>query len=176
MLRSSLCVLLCSPTATGTAVQLGARTPPTAPRPTWASAVLPTPPRGHTDRDGCSLGTGGDGNHPREKKREQCPFADDTEWKNLAWGCCWGKRNQHNSAALGEALCSWATWPGFKFWVVWIQMEQNWVETCQSCFQRLLNLRITQAGKDVQNYWVWPFTDHPLVNYNSSSLDKIFVK
>lgn len=48
MLRSSFSVLLCSPTATGTAVQPGARTPPTAPRPTWASAA-PGPPRGHAE-------------------------------------------------------------------------------------------------------------------------------
>lgn len=61
-------MLLCSPTATGTAVQLGARTPLTAPRPTWDSAA-PPPPRGHAD-----MGTARAGSHPRKEKCEHCPL------------------------------------------------------------------------------------------------------
>lgn len=88
MLRSSFSVLLCSPTATGTAVQPGARTPPTAPRPTWASAAPPTP-RGHTDRgwrDGWRdvPQHSRAGAHPRDKEHEQHPLLMAQDGNNLA--------------------------------------------------------------------------------------------
>lgn len=107
MLTSSLSLLLCSPTATGTAVQLGARTPPTAPRPTWASAALPTPPRGHTEHRDVPWAQEGLDPSPGTRNVSSVPAAaDDTEWKNLAASSCWGKKNQHYSTLLGEPSCS----------------------------------------------------------------------
>lgn len=77
MLSSSVCVLLCSPTATGTAVQLGARTPPTALHPTWAFAAPPPPPRGHADH------RRGAGSHPSDSKPQQWPLLVTHKGKTL---------------------------------------------------------------------------------------------